>query len=147
MAALDIHHVTINTADVDATVTFFNEIVGTRSVSRPDFGFPGAWLQLGATMFHLNGGEGAKGRDGKIHRGGGAVDHIALVAQGFDAVKHQLVAKKLAWRQNAIPSAGLWQLFVHDPNDVLIEFNFPIANEPKDAVGPDDSMRYVPGTF
>jgi catechol 2,3-dioxygenase-like lactoylglutathione lyase family enzyme len=147
MAALDIHHVTINTADVDATVVFFNEVVGTRSVPRPDFGFPGAWLQLGSTMFHLNGGEAAKAMDGKIHRGGGAVDHIALVAKDFDAVKQQLVARSLPWRQNSIPSAGLWQLFVHDPNGVLIEFNFPVVDEPKDAHGPDDSMRYIPGTF
>jgi catechol 2,3-dioxygenase-like lactoylglutathione lyase family enzyme len=147
MAALDIHHVTINTADVDATIAFFNEVVGTRSVPRPDFGFPGAWLQLGSTMFHLNGGEAAKAMDGKIHRGGGAVDHIALVAKDFDAVKQQLIARNLPWRQNSIPSAGLWQLFVHDPNGVLIEFNFPVADEPADAHGPDDSMRYIPGTF
>jgi hypothetical protein len=122
-------------------------VVGTRSVPRPDFGFPGAWLQLGSTMFHLNGGEAAKAMDGKIHRGGGAVDHIALVAKDFDAVKQQLVARNLPWRQNSIPSAGLWQLFVHDPNGVLIEFNFPVAGEPADAHGPDDSMRYIPGTF
>jgi catechol 2,3-dioxygenase-like lactoylglutathione lyase family enzyme len=147
MAALDIHHVTINTADVDATIAFFNEVVGTRSVPRPDFGFPGAWLQLGSTMFHLNGGEAAKAMDGKIHRGGGAVDHIALVAKDFDALKQQLIARNLPWRQNSIPSAGLWQLFVHDPNGVLIEFNFPVADEPADAHGPDDSMRYIPGTF
>jgi catechol 2,3-dioxygenase-like lactoylglutathione lyase family enzyme len=147
MAALDIHHVTINTADVDATVAFFNEVVGTHSVPRPDFGFPGAWLQLGSTMFHLNGGEAAKAMDGKIHRGGGAVDHIALVAHDFDNVKKTLSAKKLPWRQNAIPSAGLWQLFVHDPNGVLIEFNFPVAKEPSGAQGPDESMRYIPGTF
>ena len=80
MAALDIHHVTINTADLDASVAFYNDIIGAETVHRPDLGYPGAWLQLGSTMFHFNGGDMAKSRDGKVHRGGGAVDHVALRA-------------------------------------------------------------------
>ena len=35
----------------------------------------------------------------------------------------------------------------HDPNGVLIELNFTVADEPKGAVGPDDSRTYIPGEF
>ena len=50
MPAIDLHHLAIKTDDVDATVAFWNEIIGSRSIDRPDFNFPGAWLQFGETM-------------------------------------------------------------------------------------------------
>ena len=147
MAALDIHHVTINTADLDASVAFYNDIIGAETVHRPDLGYPGAWLQLGSTMFHFNGGDMAKSRDGKVHRGGGAVDHVALRAHDFDKTLRLLEAKGFDYRQNIIPDAGLWQLFVYDPNGVLIEFNFPVAEEPTGAKGPSEGRRFVPNQF
>lgn len=147
MAAVDIHHVTLNTADLEASVAFYNEIVGAKTVHRPDLGYPGAWLQLGSTMFHFNGGDMAKSRDGTIHRGGGAVDHVALRAHDFDKTLKMLESKGFDYRQNVIPDAGLWQLFVHDPNGVLIEFNFPIDEEPKGAKGPSEGRRFVPNQF
>ena len=147
MAAVDIHHITINTADLDKSVSFYNEVVGTHSVFRPDLGYPGAWLQLGSTMFHFNAGDMAKSRDGAIHRGGGAVDHVAVRAHDFDRTLRMLEAKGFDYRQNIIPGAGLWQLFVHDPNGVLIEFNFPIAEEPAGAKGPGEGRRFVPNQF
>ena len=59
MPAIDLHHLAIKTDDVDATVEFWNNVIGSHSVDRPDFGFPGAWLQFGETMIHLYGGETA----------------------------------------------------------------------------------------
>lgn len=147
MPALDIHHVAIKTHDVDATVAFYNDVIGSHSVSRPDFDFPGAWLQLGETMFHIYGGWAAKNTDGEFDRGGAAVDHIALAAQDFDGMKRRIEKAGLAWRQNAVPDAGLWQLFVRDPNGVMIELNFPIDKESRDAAGPDGTQAYKPGTF
>lgn len=147
MPVTDIHHVAIKTADVEKTVRFYNDVLGTRSVPRPDFPFPGAWLSLGSTMFHLYGGSAAVGRDGAIPTGGAAVDHIALAAHDFDAMRRTLRDQALDWRENDIPSAGLWQLFVHDPNGVLIELNFPIAEEPDGAKGPDGRRIYRAGEF
>ena len=59
MPAIDLHHLAIKTDDLDATVAFWNGIVGSHSVERPDFDFPGAWLQFGTTMIHLYGGDAA----------------------------------------------------------------------------------------
>lgn len=147
MPALDIHHVAIKTDDVDATVAFYNDVIGSRSVARPDFDFPGAWLQLGETMFHICGGWAAENKDGAIDRGGAAIDHIALAARDFDGMKNRVEDAGLDWRQNEVAEAGLWQLFVHDPNGVLIELNFPIDKEPDGAAGPDGTRVYRPGTF
>jgi catechol 2,3-dioxygenase-like lactoylglutathione lyase family enzyme len=147
MPAKDIHHIAVKTADVDATVKFYNEVLGTRSVSRPPFDFPGAWLHLGSTMVHVYGGQAAQGADGKVARGGGALDHVALAAHDFDAMRETLRKRALDWRENEVTTAGLWQLFVHDPSGVLIELNFPTADEPKGAKGPDGNRRYVAGQF
>jgi catechol 2,3-dioxygenase-like lactoylglutathione lyase family enzyme len=146
MPALDIHHVAIKTSDVDATVHFYNEVLGSRSVPRPPFNFPGAWLSLGSTMFHIYGGDAAKDKNGRYEHGGAAVDHIALAASDFAGMKKHVEAHGLDWRQNDIPSAGLWQLFVHDPSGVLIELNFEIAKEPK-GTGPDGTKIYEAGKF
>jgi catechol 2,3-dioxygenase-like lactoylglutathione lyase family enzyme len=147
MPVIDIHHVAVKTADVERTVRFYNKVLGTRTVPRPDFPFPGAWLSLGSTMFHLYGGNAAMSRDGTVPTGGAAVDHIALTAKDFDAMRRVLQDRALDWRENDIPSAGLWQLFVHDPNGVLIELNFPVAAEPKGAKGPDGTRVYKAGEF
>ena len=147
MPVLDLHHIAIKTTDVDRTVRFYNEVLGTHTVPRPPFDFPGAWLMMGSTMIHLYGGNAAKSRDGRVETGGAAVDHVALTARDFDAMRGTIRDKGLDWRENNIPSAGLWQIFVHDPNRVLIELNFPTAEEPKGAKGPDGSRTYVPGEF
>ena len=85
MPAVDLHHLAIKTDDVDATVEFWNNVIGSHSVDRPDFGFPGAWLQFGETIIHLYGGESALNKGGGHDRGSAAIDHVALSARGFDA--------------------------------------------------------------
>ena len=40
-----VHHVSINCADVDATAPFYTEVLGMKTLERPDFPFNGRWLQ------------------------------------------------------------------------------------------------------
>lgn len=147
MPATDLHHLAIKAKDLDATVAFWNEVVGSHSVERPDFGFPGAWLQFGTTMIHLYAGETATNPDGGYDRGSAAIDHVALSAHGFDEMRRLLTDKGLDWRQMDIPSFSLWQLFVHDPNGILVELNFDATREPAESVGPDGTNIYDPGRF
>ena len=147
MPATDLHHLAIKTHDVDATVTFWNEVLGSHSVARPNFDFPGAWLQFGTTMVHLYGGDVSTNRDGGHDYGTAVIDHVALSARGFDEMREILIERQLDWRQWDIPSFNLWQLFVHDPNGVLVELNFPTGSEPDGSQGPDDTNNYVAGEF
>ncbi len=147
MPATDLHHLAIKTSNVDATVEFYNEVIGSHSVKRPNFNFPGAWLQFGETMIHLYGGDAAKNGAGGHDHGTAAIDHIALSAHGFDEMRGICEARKLDWRQFDIPSFNLWQLFVHDPNGVLVELNFDTTQEPEGSKGPDETNRYEPGKF
>jgi len=147
MAVIDIDHIAIRTADVDATVAFWNDVLGTTTAPRPDFGFPGAWLKMGQTMIHLYGGDAAKNADGIVERGGAAVDHIALAAQGFDDMRNRIDGRGLDWREQVIESLALWQIFVRDPNGVLVEMNFKTAGEPAGTQGPGGNRTYKPGNI
>ena len=147
MPAIDLHHLAIKTDDVDSTVDFWNSIIGSHSVDRPNFNFPGAWLQFGETMIHLYGGDAAQNKSGVYERGSAAIDHVALSASGFDQMRDLFEEKNLDWRQMSIPSFHLWQLFVYDPNGVLVELNFDAGHEPLGSAGPDENKVYEPGNF
>lgn len=147
MPAIDLHHLAIKTDDIDGTVNFWNDVIGSHSVRRPNFDFPGAWLQFGETMLHLYGGDAARNKENEYDRGSAAIDHVALSASGFDEMRALFDQKKLKWRQMNIPSFDLWQLFVHDPNGVLVELNFDATKEPEGSAGPDETNVYDPGNF
>ncbi|HZT67679.1 MAG TPA: VOC family protein [Acidimicrobiales bacterium] len=54
MKPVAVHHVQIQVDDLDAALRFYTEVLGlTPNPDRPDFGFPGAWLDAGAQQVHL----------------------------------------------------------------------------------------------
>ena len=54
MQPLAVHHVSINVPDVDLATTFYTEVLGgVLRTDRPDFGFGGAWIDLGISQVHL----------------------------------------------------------------------------------------------
>jgi catechol 2,3-dioxygenase-like lactoylglutathione lyase family enzyme len=148
MPLFDIHHVAIKCKEgkLKESEEFYTNVFGMASADRPDLGFPGAWLDMEGSMFHLMELEFPPEVDPWYARkeGGSALDHIAIKAHNFDAFKKQAIAQGVDWRQNIIKGAGLWQLFVLDPNGIIVELNFDIADEPKGSKGPDDGMRYTP---
>jgi catechol 2,3-dioxygenase-like lactoylglutathione lyase family enzyme len=60
----------------------------------------------------------------KAGTGGGAVHHIALDCAGFEAMEERLEGLGVERRINQVPPIGLRQIFVHDPNGVMVELNF-----------------------
>ncbi len=147
MPVTDIIHVNIKTLDLDATDRFYTEVLGMTFANRPPLGVPGSWYDFKGTQVHVLAGDAALDADGGYTSGGGAVDHIAVAAQDYDAMKEIVRAHGCDFRENDLPNAGLWQLFVKDPNGVTYELNFVISEEPDGAAGPDPANRYVPGKF
>lgn len=45
---VDIHHVSINVTDVERSAAFYVGMLGLEVLPRPDFPFPGRWLDAGA---------------------------------------------------------------------------------------------------
>jgi hypothetical protein len=45
-------------------------------------------------------------------------------------MKRHLAQKGVSFRVNVVPNSSRRQIFVTDPNNVLIELNFDVSNEP-----------------
>ena len=54
----------------------------------------------------------------------GPIHHVALNCEGFEEMIARLKARALEHQINDVASIGLKQVFVTDPNGVLLELNF-----------------------
>jgi hypothetical protein len=68
-------------------------------------------------------------RDPSTLKGTGAVDHVAFSATGLAGMLRRLKEKGVAARQRTVPNVGLHQVFLDDPNGVVIELNYPAAEQ------------------
>jgi hypothetical protein len=64
-------------------------------------------------------------RDVSSLKGSGAVDHIALFDTGLESKLAHLAKLGIAVRERTVPAIGLHQVFMDDPNGVVIELNYP----------------------
>jgi catechol 2,3-dioxygenase-like lactoylglutathione lyase family enzyme len=120
-------HVTVLSDDLEATRAFYCNVLGLTEGRRPDLGFPGYWLYCeGRAVVHLVDREGqlAENRRGDYSPGGAALDHVAFHGRDASEVVSRLRAHHIAYRENHIAEIGLRQLFVRDPNGIMIEMNF-----------------------
>ncbi len=114
-----LQHVNIMTDKLDETVAFYEDILGFENGERPNFAFPGAWLYCGEeAVIHLI------GVDEQDKSGSGCIDHVAFAAEGFERYTAFLGDKGYEHETRVVPGGRLRQIFVRDPNDVLIELNF-----------------------
>lgn len=120
-------HFNIRTRKLAETVRFYEDILGLQNGERPNFAFPGAWMYSeGKAVVHLVDisptSEPQKPDSGVVH-------HVAFVSQGFAAMKDRLKSKGMAFEARQVPGGDLWQIFVNDPNGVMIELNYEAAKE------------------
>lgn len=135
-----LNHFSIRTTDLDATRVFYETVLGLTVGPRPPFPFPGLWLYNGDhanvanAMVHVigidkNDPNGLKqylgDRDVVSLHGTGAVDHIALMTTGLEAMLAHLKRLGVPCRQRTVPAIGLHQLFLDDPCGLVIELNYP----------------------
>jgi catechol 2,3-dioxygenase-like lactoylglutathione lyase family enzyme len=139
---LTLNHYSIRTADLDESRRFYVDALGLAVGPRPEFPFPGLWLYAGDTsvwanaVVHLIGvderdPQGLRGylgeRDAAVGRGTGALDHVAFFATGLVERRAVLARLRLPVRERTVPGLGLHQLFVEDPDGVVVELNFPAS--------------------
>ena len=58
------------------------------------------------------------------HDGSGNVDHIAFEASDLEATRRALTEAGLPFREAVVPRDGTIQIFVRDPDGVMVELNF-----------------------
>jgi catechol 2,3-dioxygenase-like lactoylglutathione lyase family enzyme len=123
-------HFNIRTRNLAETVRFYQDVLGLDNGARPNFAFPGAWMYSeGRAVVHLvdisQTSEPQKPDSGVVH-------HVAFASRGFGAMKDRLTQKGMAYDARQVPGGELWQIFVNDPNGVMIELNYEAAKEQVD---------------
>jgi catechol 2,3-dioxygenase-like lactoylglutathione lyase family enzyme len=120
-------HFNIRTRDLGATVHFYQDIMGLEKGPRPNFAFPGAWMYSeGKAVVHI---VDISKTDEPQKPDSGVVHHVAFVSRGFDGMKQRLSSKGMPFDARQVPGGELWQIFVNDPNGVMIELNYEAAKE------------------
>ena len=140
MTNLSLNHFSIRSLEIEKTTQFYSELLGLTVGPRPEFPFPGVWLYNGDesnwanAVLHLiaidkNDPNGLKkylgDRDASTLHGSGAVDHIAFFAKGLEEKIQLLKARNITFRERTVPAIKLHQIFLDDPNGVVIELNYP----------------------
>jgi catechol 2,3-dioxygenase-like lactoylglutathione lyase family enzyme len=117
MELLGVHHVALCVPDVETARTFYVGQLGCHErADRPDFGFPGAWLDAGSQQIHLMQFEA---------REPAPLQHFALQVADLDTAVAELQAKGVEVRRAPhTPGAG-HQAFLKDPAGNEIELNQP----------------------
>jgi catechol 2,3-dioxygenase-like lactoylglutathione lyase family enzyme len=119
MPALSLDHWNIYCKDLDATVRFYEKYVGLKNGDRPPFQFPGAWMYAGdKPILHI-----VSETTRKDH-GSGAIDHIAINCSDIRGTIDTIRKDGLPFEVRKVPARPLQQVFVHDPDGVMIELNF-----------------------
>jgi catechol 2,3-dioxygenase-like lactoylglutathione lyase family enzyme len=125
--ALD--HVNIVTEDLDRAESFYRELLAldSRAAPPPLTHETARWMYdtSGRAVLHLNSLDAPRLMDRDMAPAPtGALHHVAFRCFGRDNVVKRLDAMALDYRANEVPAAGLRQLFVTDPDGVLLELNF-----------------------
>ena len=139
---LTLNHFSIRTLDMDATRDFYERVLQLTVGPRPPFPFPGLWMYRGDhgdyqnAVVHIIGMDpndpvGLRkylgDRDVSSLRGSGAVDHVAFFATGLAQMRAHLQSQGIEVRERTVPALGLHQLFLDDPNGVVVELNYPAS--------------------
>ena len=125
--ALD--HVNIITADVEGSARFYAALLGLepRDGPPPLTHATARWMydRAGHAMLHINSLDCPRAYEREVRPGPtGALHHVALRCSGYLEVRARLDSYGLEYQLNEVTAVGLRQIFVLDPNAVLLELNF-----------------------
>jgi catechol 2,3-dioxygenase-like lactoylglutathione lyase family enzyme len=144
---LSLNHFSIRTLDLAATKDFYVSVLGLAVGPRPEFPFPGYWLYQGPTDDYSNAAVHIIGIDKKDTsglsnylgdkapaelKGSGALDHVAFFANELHVMLLRLSSLGIEPRRRDVPGLGLHQLFLDDPNGIVVELNYPLAEKTLD---------------
>jgi catechol 2,3-dioxygenase-like lactoylglutathione lyase family enzyme len=124
-----LEHYTIRCASLEATRDFYRDALGLTVGDRPAFPFKGYWLYLGGVpIVHLVDARESAERDGPHGAADtAALDHIAFRGVDLEATRAALKMHGCTFRENTVSGGRIHQIFVPDPDGILIELNFRTA--------------------
>jgi glyoxylase I family protein len=114
-----IHHVSLLVADTARAIAFYRGVLGLEvEPGRPDLGYPGAWLRVGALQIHLLELPNPDPLQGRPTHGG-RDRHLALTVADIDALQAALEAAGVGFTPSR---SGRRALFCRDPDQNALEF-------------------------
>lgn len=113
MQTLGVHHVSINVRDAAEGIAFYTDVLGlTQRTDRPDFGFGGAWLDVGSQQVHLI--EAAVPDD--------CGQHFAIRVADIETAVAELRRREIDVT-DPTPVGSSRQCFLHDPSGNRVELH------------------------
>lgn len=116
---LFLHHVSVLVSDTERSLRFYRDTLGLDvEPARPDLGYPGAWLKIGAQQIHLlqlPSPDPASGRPAH----GGRDRHCAFTMRSLDALRARLDTAGVVY---TLSKSGRRALFCRDPDGNALEF-------------------------
>ncbi len=130
MPITDLNHINIRTDLMEETKDFYVDVVGLEIGFRPDFGDHGYWLYAGDTaIVHLSPSEPDSPPRTDPDGMGNGLDHIGLMASGYEDMRAALARYGIGYYTNLVPGGQILQVFFHDPNGVLVEIGYDAPAE------------------
>lgn len=115
----EILHAGLLVKDTARSLEFYQGVLGLEiDATRPDLGYPGAWIRVGHQQIHLmelTGPDPVTGRP--TH--GGRDRHFALAVSDVDELRRALDAAGVVYTQS---KSGRKALFCRDPDGNALEF-------------------------
>ena len=133
MPITELNHYFVRSRDIERSRSFYCEALGFEVMPRPNFPFPGYWLGVGGKVQVHMGPDGAPEATGhyfgtsaaSARDNAGVVDHIAFQGTDAQGMGRHLAKLGLPVKTRHIAEISLFQIFVADPDGLLIELNFP----------------------
>jgi catechol 2,3-dioxygenase-like lactoylglutathione lyase family enzyme len=124
MSAIRVNHVSVNAADLDASVAFYTELFDAQPIPTPNFGIAVRWLGIGDTQLHLF----ERDVEPPTHH------HFAFEVEDFASV-YRRAGERGAYDSEAFGHhffelpGDTAQLYLRDPAGNLVEVDAPQASE------------------
>ncbi|MGZ5049586.1 MAG: VOC family protein [Methylobacter sp.] len=112
-----LHHASLIVSDTEASLRFYRDVLDMEQTERPNLGFPGAWLQLGAQQIHLLEVANPDPTTGRPEHGG-RDRHVALSVPNIDPVRETLDRNGIVY---TLSKSGRRALFCRDPDGNALE--------------------------
>ena len=138
---LTLDHINIRTANLDAMLSFYAEVMDMKPGPRPHFGGAGgAWLYAEENMTDSLDSVRADYRTAWVHfievpstepdHGNLQIEHFAFTATGMETFLNRLDNQECAYQLVDMPDVDLVQVNFHDPDGNHIHVDFPLSEKP-----------------
>ena len=118
-------HVNVRTANLDAMIAFYGEILGLHPGRRPPFRMGGAWLYLGEQAYiHLVETAAPPSSETDVK-----LEHFAFRATGLKEFRTRLDANGIVHSVDPVPDFPIVQVNFRDPDGNHIHVDFDKAED------------------